>query len=448
MGRELFSILYLFVFFICLYMYKKRIRTNGFIGAYGGLLLGFIIYYGLVPFIMSVFSSYYLDKMGDYRYARILTFFFGESITDWEIIRASLMVLVGIFGIEFGYRVKRRIKTTYTSINGLSDNNFFFFMKIIAAITLIGGGLAVLLYVFAFGGLSQALSLAETLRQHYSSVTDYGISGIYSYFLMLSGVLTIAPVLYYYVWKKEKSGFHFCLLVISVILAGIYLLLNSGKSAVLRLGVVFLLTFMYERKVKHKVLWFSAIVIVGLPIIDVLDALFAQENIGETIKNFSYLYGMREFAVPAELTFNMGKITEKYGYMYFTHFVTDILDILPGVSFETSFANTSEFMKGINWIKLGGTPNDFITYGFLQLRGIGVFFVSAIWGYISGWLDNMIGRISDKFGQFLIGITIAMNMVSVITCADISSTLLYNLSFILTAFILIVYYKRARKTRK
>lgn len=443
----LYDLLYIIVFITTMYFINKRLRSNGFVGAYSGLTFGVLLYYAIIPLIITTFSNSYLLRANDYRYDRINKWFFGSDITSWDRIRASLMVIVGLIGIEFGYRCKRR--RTFESVvmaNESSDEKFYKTIRTLALLTLFAGGFSVILYTAAFGGLTNALQLAEILRQHYSSVSDYGISGVYSYFLLISGVLTISPILFYYLWKKQKTGKNLLLFVVSIVFASIYLLLNSGKSAILRLGIVFFYMFLHEKKIKHKALILMCAIIVGLPMMDIFDAIFAQEDLVETIKNFSYLYCIREFAVPAELTFSMDKICDRYGYMYFSHFVTDFLDILPGMSFPSSFANTSEFMKGANWMRLGGTPNDLITYGFLQLRAIGVFVTCSIWGYLSGWLDNLTAGISDETGKRLIGITVCMNMVSVITCADISSTILYNLSFILVAIVLGLYARKIRRS--
>ena len=274
---------------------------------------------------------------------------------------------------------------------------------------------------------------------------DYGMSGIYSYFLILSGALTVTPLLFYLAWKNSHKTSDLIWSLFAFVLAAVYLLINSGKSAILRLGIIIFYMILHERKVKRKWFWFALVIMLGLPIMDILDALFAQQSISEAFKNFNYnyLYLAREFAIPTELNYNMNEIVQRYGYLYFKNLVTDFLDILPGLQFEASFTNTSEFMRGVNWMRLGGTPNDVLTYGFLQFRYIGVFVIWLLWGMISGWLDNMIGRINNERGRRMISIIVCMNMFSVITCADISSTILYNLSFILIALVLWRYNKRA-----
>ena len=438
-------ILYMFVILIYTYYTRLYLRKNRFPGAYNGFIMGCLLYYGFIPFIFIIFKGFYLNQAGDWRYSQILQFIYGPNVKFENILLTIGGLLVGLVGSNFGYKIKRRFNNVANNeyISTALDDGFISVIRRTAYVTLVLGGFAIVLYVSAFGGLNRALQLAEVLRQHYSSMSDYGMSGIYSYFLILSGALTVTPLLFYLAWKNSHKTADLIWSLFAFVLAAVYLLINSGKSAILRLGIIIFYMILHERKVKRKWFWFALVIMLGLPIMDILDALFAQQSISEAFKNFNYLYLAREFAIPTELNYNMNEIVQRYGYLYFKNLVTDFLDILPGLQFEASFTNTSEFMRGVNWMRLGGTPNDVLTYGFLQFRYIGVFVIWLLWGMISGWLDNMIGRINNERGRRMISIIVCMNMFSVITCADISSTILYNLSFILIALVLWRYNKRA-----
>ena len=449
METLLISVLYIYILLIFTYFTKKLLRRNGFPGAYNGILVGCILYYVFIPLIFILFKDYYLEQAGDWRYSQILKFLYEPNVQFGDIMLAIGGLVIGFIGFNFGYRVKRRYigKSEFYSRTFILDGKFIIVVRRIAYVTLAIGGISILLYINAFGGLASALQLAEVLRQHYSTLADYGISGIYSYFLMLSGVLNVTPLLFYMAWKNErrKSDKYWC--IISFLLAVMYLLINSGKSAILRLAIIIFYMILHENKVKHKWVWFAVVVIFGLPIMDVLDVIFVQGDVREAIENFNYLYLAREFAVPTELNYNMNDIVNQYGYLYFQNLITDFLNILPGLHFESSFTNTSEFMRGSNWMNLGGTPNDLLTYGFLQMRYVGVIIIWMLWGMISGWIDNMIEKIQDNRGQHMIAIIACMNMFSVITCADISSTVLYNLSFILVNITLWLYNKKIKRLR-
>jgi len=432
---------------ILIYTYYTRLYLgkNRFPGAYNGFIMGCLLYYGFIPFIFIIFKGFYLNQAGDWRYSQILQYIYGPNVNFENILLTIGGLLVGLVGLNFGYKIKRRFNNVANNeyISTALDDGFISVIRRTAYVTLVLGGFAIVIYVSAFGGLNRALQLAEVLRQHYSSMSDYGMSGIYSYFLILSGALTVTPLLFYLAWKNSHKTSDLIWSLFAFVLAAVYLLINSGKSAILRLGIIIFYMILHERKVKRKWFWFALVIMLGLPIMDILDALFAQQSISEAFKNFNYLYLAREFAIPTELNYNMNEIVQRYGYLYFKNLVTDFLDILPGLQFEASFTNTSEFMRGVNWMRLGGTPNDVLTYGFLQFRYIGVFVIWLLWGMISGWLDNMIGRINNERGRRMISIIVCMNMFSVITCADISSTILYNLSFILIALVLWRYNKRA-----
>lgn len=447
MERIFFIIIYSIIAIVMLYMITLRLKKNRFPGAYNGFMIGSLIYYSIIPLILWVGANVFIENSSNWRYMEINEFIFGKDIAFRDVVRAIISLFIGLFGFEVGYSMKRhyRYDKCENDKKSIFNERFFKVLKIIAYSTLPIGAVSILLYISAFGGLSNALDLAEILRQHDSSITDYGIAGGYSYFLVISGVLTVSPLLCYFLWTYDKKKKYLILLFISIIMAGAYLLINSGKSAILRLAIIFLYMFLHNRNVKHKSFWFVGAVIIGLPIMSVMDAVFARENLLDALEDFSYLDKMRDFAAPTELNYNMARIVERYDYMYFKHLITDFIDVLPGISFKASSVNTSEFIKGVNWMQRGGVPNDVLTYGFLQLREIGVILIFFLWGLISGWIDNMLARIESGKGKRLISMLVCMNMVSLVACADISSTILYNLSFIMSVVILSLYVKRAKR---
>lgn len=104
-------------------------------------------------------------------------------------------------------------------------------------------------------------------------MSDYGMSGIYSYFLILSGALTVTPLLFYLAWKNSHKTSDLIWSLFAFVLAAVYLLINSGKSAILRLGIIIFYMILHERKVKRKWFWFALVIMLGLPIMDILDTL-------------------------------------------------------------------------------------------------------------------------------------------------------------------------------
>ena len=433
-------VLYLLILIALASFVHKRLLINGFPGAYNGFVLGSILYYVIVPIILIIFKSYYLNQAGDWRYNQLLHFVYGYDVKLSNILFAIGGLIIGMIAFHFGYALSRKSRNN-NIINYLIIEENKLIIKKAALTTFIIGSIAIFIYISAFGGLKNTLQLSEVLRQHYSSISDYGLSSVYSYFLILSGALSLAPVLLYLNAKNTQRKGDYFLFYCSLIIAFIYMLINSGKSAFLRLAIVFIYIFMFEKRIKNKWVYFIIIIALGLPIMDVLDAVFAQESVVFALKNFNYLYLVREFSIPTELSYNMNAIVERYGYLYFKNLITDFLDILPGLQFEQSFRNTSEFVRGPNWMNLGGTPNDVLTYGFLQYRYIGVFVIWLIWGGICGWLDTLISRIYDNRGKHVLAIFVCMNVFSVITCADISSTILYNLSFVIVSYVLWRYSK-------
>lgn len=440
MERYFLILCYILLLIFSLTLYYKRQKLNDFPGTYNGFMLGSILYYCIVPLVLWLFESYYVDNSWDWKFYRINQFIFSEYVSFGEKVYSILMTFLALFCFDFTYRCIRsrfRERHCYSSTeNDLLVSSLMNVVRKYAKISLIIGSVSIIIYIQAFGGISYALELAEALRQHNTSISDYNIASYNSYFLMLAGSLTITPFLYYIVLKHEKKKSNYIYMMISLVFMLLYMVITSGKSPFLRFGlaVAYLILDLYN--FKNKWIIFPAGVMILLPVMDGLDALFIQGSILDALDNFSYLHLLKSFAIPVELIYNMEKIVDIYGYSYFKYYITDIVSVIPGISGDASFANTSEFMKGSNWKDLGGTPNDVITYGFIQLRELGVIVVLSLWGILCGYLDNIIDRMPEFTGKKVLSIITSVNFISVITCADIKSTILYNLLFTLTILLL------------
>lgn len=445
----IFALPYIFIIVLILCLIRKNSKKHKYANAFTGVMLGCLVYYGITPLFLWFNEDYYISNASNWKYSKLFSFLFNDSIGWYNVFSSAAVLIIGILFFVFAYSlVNKKYYEKDTTVRLVSSNNDFYFnkrIKALAFLLLIIGGVSITVYTLAFGGFARAYALAEVLRQHDADITNYGVSGIYSYLLILSGVLTIVPFLLFLVWKNEKRFIYSLLIIISLFLLFIYFLLNNGKSPIIRFVIIVFYMLLFWKNIKHKFIIIGICAVVAVPVLDVLDYVFAQWDINEAIKSFSYQSSILRFCYPTFSNYNMNSITDTYGYMYFTHFITDFISLLPGVEFKSSHVNTSEFFSGSNWQAVGGVPNDLLTYGFLQLRLIGVVVVFFLLGLLSGWFDIKIRDIKNVCSRNMMGIIVCMNMFSVVSCADIQDILLYNLSFTITIIILFAVNKDNRR---
>lgn len=443
----MYSVVYFLLMLLIGFLLGTNRKKLGFDGAYSGIMVGFFISYALVPFMFQTFSKFYLSQTS-WKYWYIKDLIFGDDIHDWNIILAIVCVLIGIMGFNLGYKKTVyigkhelfRVNSTINTYDDFLPNNIRIFKKVAIALLMICSAL-LLLYIRALGGVSAAFMLSNSLRSHTVNVSNYGISGIYSYVFLICGLLPLSFALLWSVHSREKQFGSLLLLTISAVVTFIYLRLNSGKSGFIRFGII-ISYLMCGKKLRKHYWWY---VLLGgiflLPVLEVLDVWFSGDLLSNSTVNYDILGNVVAFESPTELNYNLVEITNKYGYQFFKHYILDFIDILPGVSFKTSWEGVSEFVRGADWMNKGGTPNDLITYGFLQFNVVGVFIHLFIIGQLASFVDRCVNNIDDSVKN-VIAICFCASFISLVTCADIASTFLHNLFF--TGLLVFIIYLNHR----
>lgn len=443
----MYSILYFLLMILIGYLLGRNRKKLGFDGAYSGIMVGFFICYALVPFLLHTFSDYYLSQT-NWKYWYIHALVYGSSVSDWDIILSIICIIIGLYAFNLGYG-----KTVYIgriqlgrvySGNDQNDEWSYFDKKIIKRIALaVLIGCIVLLgaYVMALGGLQSAFAVSDALRSHTINVSNYGVSGIYSYVFLVCGLLPLSFALLWCVHKQERRFISFFMLAISAVATFIYLRLNSGKSGFIRFGII--ISYLLCGKKLRKHYWMYVLVggILLLPLLDVLDLWFSGATIQSSALSYDILGNIVSFESPVELNYNLCEITGKYGYQFFKHYILDFLDVLPGISFDTSWECVSEFVRGSDWMLKGGTPNDIITYGFLQFNILGVFIHLFVVGQIAAFTDKCTQNINERFRN-VVAICFCSCYISLVSCSDISSTFLHNLFF--TGLLVFIIYMNSK----
>ncbi len=436
---------YVVIIIEILFVMKRVLKLKG-LGCEAGFLFGMLIYHGIIPLLL-------LANQSSINYSRVVTFFYGASESG-KII-SFIGVFLGLLFFYCGTRLRFCVGSFHSrDINDtdvLDKTNIGFENKALstaALIIFIIGCVSFLVFIYGCGGISRMLSLAEISRSHVDSITNYGVSKVYTYFSLLAAFIPLSNILYtaklYLQTDPAKLRTKF-MFVFTLLMTVLYFLYNAGRAPMLLHGI--LLTFLFlKKRVKHPWLVILCLAVIGLPLLDYLDSLFIYFNTGELAEiNTNYIKYLTEFSDPAILTRNMNSILTEYGPQFFKYCITDIISLFPGVSMPMSYSIVSEYIRGSQWSMLGGIPTDVITYGFLQLGMIGVFFTMLFWGSLFSWIDSLIGKIINKEVRTVFSVALATSVFTIAASCDLYVILQRNINFVFGVAVL-VYLNSRKKT--
>lgn len=431
---------YIPILIISIFALIKTNKENGFTGAYSGFMFSMIFYYIVIPFglIYSKDSFYERDKYG---FNDIVNFIFEKSPSDY--IFAFILTIVGLvcFHVSYRYSMIKFVKKSYNTfrsaiIKQVTDINLTSIIEKLAIISFIIGLLSLVIHTIFMGGLSNALSLAETTRGFDVSLGDTNY--IASITKLSSRIITMSSILYLVLYFDKKTKFNLVMFGVSLISSVYYYLLNAGRMPLLTFLVIFLYVFLdkFMNNVWPKIILLG---VLSLPLIDMLSYIFIYFQTGELqITNFDLANYMRQLSPAYNQLLNIRDITDIYGYQYFMSLVTDVLDILPKIGFEQSYEVTSEYFNGLNWKEIGGVPNDVISFGYMQFGVIGVGITLSVWGKIMFYIDKSLRKIQNNNVQKVLSVAVATQVFQIAHAADIAPILKSNLIFMLIIFMFIL----------
>lgn len=434
----LFVVLGLFPVIIITITQMNRVsRSYGYIvTGYSGIMFGFFVYYAAVP-ILTILRIDDLNTTGAYyKYMPHIL-----DRTEGDYVFAILMIYCALFCIIFTY--KRTVRRLYRRVQ-IHRKQFEFgwetyrIAKKAGIVAFAIGAGSLLLLMVSLGGISSSLRIAETLRQHNVSLSDYTNFGV---LYVSAGFSEVAPYLFFFVYQRKKTIGNFICLLFSFGVVALYFAFRAGKSPILLFAITFIYLFFKEKvkQSKHVWSWLIPLGIVMLPILSVLDGFFKWLNTGKMDAISLDYYGqLSGFAAPFTLILNLNDIVRKYGFTFFIGFFQDFLSLLPGVDFPVSYVNTSEFISGTYWQNTGGIPNDFITYGYIQLGILGVIALSCFLGYILAKLDMVVMSVDNRNFRLLFGIIFATKFWGITAGADLRPILQGGFTLIISVIIMFV----------
>ena len=138
----------------------------------------------------------------------------------------------------------------------------------------------------------------------------------------------------------------------------------------------------------------------------------------------------------------MVDITDIYGFRFGQDFITSIIGMIPGINFSVSYENTSLFFGGMNWKLTGGTPNDLLTFSYIEFGIIGIPLIFGILGYVLGKIDKALKIIPQKSIKVLLSSAMALHLFTIIPSADFVSFIRGGFILIFLSIIILNSYER------
>jgi oligosaccharide repeat unit polymerase len=291
-----------------------------------------------------------------------------------------------------------------------------------------------IVYIIAFGGVARLLSYAEYMRSFATSGTEF-TSYIVSIMVIPARMITVTPIVVIPIIEKSRNKLLYkFIFVVSMILAVIFLLFNAGKAGIITFALCFIIPFLHKR-IKHP--WKITIIfgIVGVKILDLLDALFVYlQNGNWKITTNTIMESITGFTYPFRNLLFLPQMTEEFGFRWGRDFIIGPINIIPGVFFEPSYVITSKFFVGNNWKSIGGVPDDIITFGYLQLGLIGVIGVAVLFGIICGKIDRILSQIDSNSSYYFVATSIVISIFNYMASADITGLIRNQFQLYLCVF--------------
>jgi len=107
------------------------------------------------------------------------------------------------------------------------------------------------------------------------------------------------------------------------------------------------------------------------------------------------------------------------------------------VNFPISYEVTSQFFNGDNWRLIGGIPNDFLAFSYLQISILSVIMLSSIAGFIYGKIDIGLSLIPNNSSKYLITSIITIYSFFLIQSADFEPLIRGGVILLVTALIVL-----------
>ena len=432
--KILISILYAIVGSIILFFFVKIKKKKKFTPSYSGLIFGIGLYYIIIPIVTVINIDnmiLYEKSLGMWGNNTIRRLIISQPISYY--IYSMLMIILMIIFYNIFYLVG--YKKNYEKAKNIEEKGeqTYKIIKILNYFLFILGTVSLLVFFKSFGGIKNALYYAEYARSFSNDLSE--LVGNANIFIISAKFITVVPFLTLLLINVEKSNnkMHYKIIfIISNILSILYFMFNAGRAPI----IVFILCYVFAFLKGHlKNVW-KLIIVVGifsLPVLDVLDELFVYFRTGifDVSKNKNSLSYVYQFMYPFRNILNLLPMENIYGFNWGKDFIYAFIDILPGVSFDASYVNTSVYVNGLNWTTLGGIPNDLITFFHIEAGPMGIIILSSILGIITQKIDINLLRMKNIKNRNLIEGIITIYYFQLVCNSDFVTILRGNFMLII-----------------
>lgn len=393
-----------------------------------------LLYYCVVPLLTYVYS----DDIKSNR--------FTDRVLDadiWEFINGWLGVFLFIITITISHRLsyyKSKVKSTYLGTGFLYKmmlKKYIVFCSVIGIICFV-------LYIYSFGGIDEMLLHSENLR---SFTSDMDVSYITKILVLPAQLVVVVPCFTAMYIDEKKNNYILKIFFILMFLFGLlFYINNAGKTGII-IYILAIIVPTLNRFLNHSWMIVLLIGILCGGFVVYLDNLFLYLVTGVfyDVDGTSFLDSIAQFSYPSSNIMSLDGISEISGYRFGMDVIAGFLNQMPGVSLPLSYEYTSQYYGGLFWRTTGGTPNDAVTFGYMQFNHLGVIMCGAILGTVSGWTDAVLKRIGNGFGKDFFKTTIILAFFVTTTNADVYTIIRNQFALWLS---LIFLYSLNKKTNK
>ena len=375
------------------------------------------------------------DGMRSYRYI--------VNILDCELSDLVLTCMLQIlFYMLFfvGYYHKRSGKAM-SYINRVPKHDAVVLANRFGNICLGIGATCTLIYMLAYGSITEALKLSSSVRSYIDNATDH-IGYLQSLMIIPAGIILVAPYCFLYVRNHGKTIVN-VRLAASVIVSVLFLLVKAGRAPLIIFLISLVIPFL-GKFVKHP--WIVILIggIILLPLLDWMEGMFIGQ-FGHNLKyNYNVFSYISQFSYPFSTSLKIFDIILQFGLRYGVDFATSIIGLIPGFNFDTSWMITSEYYAGPRWKIYGSVPMDLYSFSIIQFHVLGVV-IGFVIGIVSRLVDGAFRALDDdSFSMKSIESVILLDTAWRVSTADFHSII--RSIFLVAICLVIVLITRRNKS--
>jgi hypothetical protein len=409
----------------------------------------FILYYILTPAILGLYDTSTLSGIKNaphlYVYANATEI---EKLRAFVITLFATVLLIALRRVRYSLGKKgknyygtseyRNLKYDYDKVD-----NIVYKMGIVF---LIVGGLSLFELTYELGGVRSMLSVGSTIRGYIVSNENY-LSSIGAICKTLSVFVTGSFFCFYSSNPTHRR--HTLLTVLSLILSVIYLLFNAGRGPLVLFFACLFFAIVKERG--RKVIW---LVVLGMIFIFFVSSSLevVMNNVSRGLPafyNLEYNVSDNLFSTISDLAFpsanviELPKIVAKSGYSFGVDYILWFSEIIPKrlLSFFWNLLPTRILVTtkvSQYYIQLGlsngGTPADFITFGWFQGSIIGLIVNCILYDAILKNFNDKLSLLPKQYS--IIKYRMCFFAFSLITSNDLPVMLKSNLFLIIMMIVI------------